>query len=257
MELKLHKPICFFDLETTGIQVAKDRIVEISILKIFPNGNKESKTWLVNPEMSIPKESSDIHGITDDKVVNEPNFKELAPKVYQMIKDCDLAGFNSDRFDIPLLAEEMLRADIDFDMKNTVTVDVQTIFHKKEQRTLSAGYQFYCDKSLENAHSAEADTIATYEILLAQLEKYEDLENDVKKLSEYTTRKKSADFAGFIVVNKNNEEEFGFGKHKGKRVVDVLEKEPGYYGWIQSADFPLYTKKVLTAIKLRQLNTKF
>ncbi|NQY29198.1 MAG: 3'-5' exonuclease [Flavobacteriaceae bacterium] len=257
MELKLHKPICFFDLETTGIQVSKDRIVEISILKIFPNGNKESKTWLVNPEMKIPAETTAIHGISDEKVANEPTFKELAPIVYQMIKDTDLAGFNSDRFDIPLLAEEMLRAEIDFDMKNTVTVDVQTIFHKKEQRTLSAGYKFYCGKELEGAHSAAIDTNATYEILLAQLERYPDLDNTIKELSEFSTRKKSADFAGFIVFNKDNKEAFSFGKHKGRLVEDVLQSEPGYYNWIQNADFPLYTKKVLTAIKLRQLTNKF
>jgi len=257
MELKLNKPLCFFDLETTGVNVSKDRIVEISILKVFPNGNKESKTLLVNPEIKIPKEASDIHGITDEKVANHPTFKQLAPEIYNFIKDADLAGFNSDRFDIPLLAEEMLRAEIDFDLKNSVTVDVQTIFFKKEQRTLSAGYKFYCDKSLENAHSAEADTMATYEILLAQLERYPDLENDVKKLSEFTTRRKTADFAGFIVFNEKGEEEFGFGKHKGKLVTDVIAKEPGYFGWLQNADFPLYTKKVLTAIKLRQLNNKF
>jgi len=257
MELKLHKPICFFDLETTGIQVSKDRIVEISILKVFPNGNKESKTWLVNPEMKIPAETTAIHGISDEKVANEPTFKELAPIVYQMIKDSDLAGFNSDRFDIPLLAEEMLRAEIEFDMKNTVSVDVQTIFHKKEQRTLSAGYKFYCGKDLEGAHSAAIDTNATYEILLAQLERYPDLENNIKDLSEFSTRKKSADFAGFIVFNKDGIEAFSFGKHKGKLVADVLQSEPGYYNWIQNADFPLYTKKVLTAIKLRQLTNKF
>lgn len=257
MELNLHKPICFFDLETTGIQVSKDRIVEISILKVFPNGNKESKTWLVNPEMDIPAETTAVHGITNEKVANEPTFKELAPIVYQMIKDSDLAGFNSDRFDIPLLAEEMLRAEIDFDMKNTVTVDVQTIFHKKEQRTLSAGYKFYCGKDLDGAHSAAVDTNATYEILLAQLERYPDLENNIKDLSEFSTRKKSADFAGFIVYNKEGQEVFSFGKHKGKLVQDVLSSEPGYYNWIQNADFPLYTKKVLTAIKLRQLTNKF
>jgi len=257
MELKLHKPICFFDLETTGIQVSKDRIVEISILKIFPNGNKESKTWLVNPEMKIPAETTAIHGISDEKVANEPTFKELAPIVYQMIKDTDLAGFNSDRFDIPLLAEEMLRAEIDFDMKNTVTVDVQTIFHKKEQRTLSAGYKFYCDKELDGAHSAAVDTNATYEILLAQLERYPDLDNTIKELSEFSTRKKSVDFAGFIIYNKEGQEAFSFGKHKGRLVEEVLQTEPGYYNWIQNADFPLYTKKVLTAIKLRQLTNKF
>jgi len=257
MELKLHKPICFFDLETTGIQVSKDRIVEISILKVFPNGNKESKTWLVNPEMKIPAETTAIHGISDEKVANEPTFKELAPVVYQMIKDSDLAGFNSDRFDIPLLAEEMLRAEIDFDMKNTVTVDVQTIFHKKEQRTLSAGYKFYCGKELDGAHSAAIDTNATYEILLAQLERYPDLDNTIKQLSEFSTRKKSVDFAGFIVYNKEGKEAFSFGKNKGRLVEEVLQAEPGYYNWIQNADFPLYTKKVLTAIKLRQLTNKF
>lgn len=256
MELKLHRPICFFDLETTGIDVARDRIVEIAILKVFPNGNKESKTWLVNPERPIPAVSSKIHGITDDKVANEPTFKELAPLVYQMIKDADLAGFNSDRFDIPLLAEELLRAGVDFDLGNRVTVDIQTIFHKKEERTLSAAYKFYCNENLENAHSAAADTHATYEILKAQLDRYDDLENDMRLLSEYTTRKKSVDFAGFIALNEEGQEVFTFGKHKGILVEEVLENEPGYYGWIQNADFPLYTKKVLTGIKLRKLNNK-
>lgn len=256
MELKLHRPICFFDLETTGIDVAKDRIVEIAILKVYPNGNKESRTWLVNPEMHIPEQSSNIHGITDDKVANEPTFKELASQVYNMIKDADLAGFNSDRFDIPLLAEELLRAGVDFEMGNRVSVDIQTIFHKKEERTLSAAYRFYCNETLENAHSAAADTNATYEILKAQLDRYEDLENDMKSLAEYTTRKRSVDFAGFIALNEEGEEMFAFGKHKGVLVADVLEREPGYYGWIQNADFPLYTKKVLTAIKLRKLNNK-
>lgn len=257
MEIKLNKPICFFDLETTGIEVAKDRIVEISILKVFPNGNKESKTWLVNPERPIPAHASEIHGITDEKVANEPTFKQLAPQVYNMIKDADLAGFNSDRFDIPLLVEELLRAEIDFDMKNCVTVDVQTIFHKKEERTLSAAYKFYCQKSLENAHSAAADTEATYEIFMAQMARYEDLPRDIKGISEYTTRKKSVDFAGFIALDDNGNEIFTFGKHKGQLVDHVLETEPGYFGWIQNADFPLYTKKVLTGIKLRKLSTKF
>jgi DNA polymerase-3 subunit epsilon len=173
-----------------------------------------------------------------------------------MIKDSDLAGYNSDRFDIPLLAEELLRAGVDFDMKNRVSVDVQTIFHKKEERTLSAAVKFYCDKSLENAHSAEADTMATYEILKAQLDRYSDLDNDIKSLSEFTTRKKSVDFAGFIALNDKGQEIFTFGKHKGALVEKVLEEEPGYFGWIQNADFPLYTKKVLTAIKLRKLNNK-
>ncbi len=256
MELKLNRPICFFDLETTGIDVSKDRIVEIAVVKIYPNGNKESKTWLVNPTIPIPPQTTAIHGISDEKVANEPTFKELAPHVFNMIKDSDLAGFNSDRFDIPLLAEEMLRAGVDFDMKNSVSVDVQTIFHKKEERTLSAAYKFYCGETLENAHSATADTEATYEILKAQLDRYPDLENDIKTLSEFTTRKKSVDFAGFIAMNKDGKEMFAFGKHKGVLVDDVLENEPGYFNWLQNADFPLYTKKVLTAIKLRKLNTK-
>jgi len=256
MELKLHKPICFFDLETTGIDVAKDRIVEISIFKVYPNGNKESKTWLVNPTIPIPPQSTAVHGITNEKVANEPTFKQLAGQIHNMIKDSDLAGYNSDRFDIPLLAEELLRAEVDFDMKNRVSVDVQTIFHKKEERTLSAAYKFYCNGNLENAHSAEADTMATYEILKAQLDRYEDLENDMKTLSEFTTRKRFVDFAGFIALNNEGQEIFTFGKHKGALVEDVLDKEPGYFSWIQNAEFPLYTKKVLTGIKLRKLNTK-
>ena len=256
MNLKLTKPICFFDLETTGTNVAKDRIVEISILKVHPNGNKESKTWLVNPEMEIPEAVVAVHGITNEKVANEPTFKELSKEIYSMIKDSDLGGFNSDRFDIPLLAEEMLRADIDFDMKNMVSVDVQTIFHKMEKRTLGAAYKFYCDKNLDDAHSAEADTLATYEVLLAQLERYPELENNVKKLAEFTTRKQTVDFAGFIVLDEDEEPAFSFGKHKGKKVDEVLENEPGYFGWILNADFPLYTKKVLTQIKLSKLNNK-
>lgn len=256
MELKLTKPIVFFDLETTGINIAADRIVEISILKVYPNGNKESRTWLVNPEIEIPKEVSAIHGITNEQVVTEPTFKELAKDISQLIDGCDLAGFNSSRFDIPLLAEEMLRAGIDFDMKNRVAVDVQVIYHKKEQRTLSAAYEYYCGKTLENAHSAEADTHATYEILKAQIDKYDDLENDVKFLHKYSSHKKRADFAGFIMFDEDGDEVFSFGKYKGKKVEDILEKDKGYYSWIQNADFPLYTKKVLTAIKLRNFNNK-
>jgi len=256
MQLNLTKPICFFDLETTGVNITTDRIVEISVLKVYPNGTEESKTWLVNPEMPIPKEVTAIHGIDDAKVANEPTFKELAKDIYNMIKDSDLGGFNSNRFDIPLLAEEMLRADIDFDMKNRLAIDVQTIFHKMEQRTLSAAYKFYCNKNLDDAHSAEADTKATFEVLKAQVEKYDELENNTKFLAEFSSRKRFADFAGFIVYNKKGEECFAFGKHKGKLVTEVLEKEPGYFGWLLNADFPLYTKKVLTAIKLRNFNNK-
>lgn len=256
MELKLTRPIVFFDLETTGIDIIRDRIVEISILKVYPNGNKESKTWLVNPMMPIPKQASEVHGITDERVAGEPTFRELAKQIHGMIKDADLAGYNSDRFDIPLLAEEMLRADIDFDLKNRVAVDVQTIFHKMEQRTLSAAYKFYCGKELVNAHSASADTNATYEILKAQLDRYPELENNIKVLSEFTYRKQAVDFAGFIVYNDKGEEVFSFGKHKGRRVEDIFSEEPGYFGWLLGADFPLYTKKVLTAIRLKKLGLK-
>ncbi|MDP2088937.1 MAG: exonuclease domain-containing protein [Flavobacteriaceae bacterium] len=255
MELKLEKPIIFFDLETTGIDIARDRIVEISILKIFPNGNKESKTWLVNPEMEIPASSIAIHGITNEKVANEPTFKEIVLDVNTLIDGCDFAGFNSNRFDIPILAEEMLRSDVEFSMEGRVAIDVQTIFHKMEQRTLSAAYKFYCDKSLENAHSAEADTLATYEILLGQLDKYDELENDVKFLSEFSSHRGRADFAGFILFDDEGDEIFSFGKHKGRKVKEILESEQGYYSWILNADFPLYTKQVLKNIKLR-LNQK-
>ncbi|MGB1323758.1 MAG: exonuclease domain-containing protein [Flavobacteriaceae bacterium] len=256
MQLNLKKPICFFDLETTGISITSDRIVEISILKVFPDGKEEKKTWLVNPEMSIPAQATAVHGITNEKVQDAPTFKMLAKEIYTWVKDADLAGFNSNRFDIPILAEEMLRAEVDFDMKNTQSVDVQTIFHKMEQRTLTAAYKFYCGKDLENAHSAEADTIATYEVLKAQLDRYEDLENDTSFLAQFSTRQKFADFAGFIKFNKTGDECFAFGKHKGQKVTEILDKEPGYFGWLLNADFPLYTKKVLTAIKLRAFNQK-
>ncbi|MFD2697589.1 exonuclease domain-containing protein [Mesonia sediminis] len=256
MNLRLTKPICFFDLETTGTQIAKDRIVEIAVLKVYPNSNKESICWRVNPEMPIPAEVTKIHGISDEDVVNEPTFKERAKALYEMIRGCDLGGYNSNRFDIPLLAEEFLRAGVDFDIKNSLAIDVQTIFHKKEKRTLEAAYKFYCNKELIDAHSAEADTLATFEVLESQLERYPDLENNTEWLANFSAHKKFVDFAGFIAYNKKQEEVFAFGKHKGKKVEEVFEKEPGYYGWIQNADFPLYTKKILTAIKLRKLTQK-
>ena len=250
MKLLLTRPLCFFDLETTGLNVAKDRVLEISILKVFPNGNKESKTWMVNPEIPIPPKTIPIHGITDEKVANEPTFKQLSRDIYSMIKDSDLAGFNSDRFDIPLLAEEMLRAGIDVDFKKHLTVDVQPIFHKMEKRNLSAAYKFYCGKDLNNAHSAEADTNATYEVLKSQINKYDELENDISKLSTFSKRQKSVDFAGFIILDEDRDAAFNFGKHKGKKVIEVFEREPGYFSWLLNADFPRYTKKVLTAIRL-------
>ncbi len=256
MQLKLARPICFFDLETTGINVAKDRIVEISILKIFPDGKEQEHTYLINPMVPIPAATTAVHGISDKDVVNAPTFAQKAQEIHDIVKDADLAGFNSNRFDIPLLVEELLRCDIDFDMKNRNAVDVQNIFHKMEQRTLVAAYKFYCDKDLTDAHSAAADTKATYEVLKSQLDRYDSLENNMKSLSEFSTRKRLADFAGFIGYDNEDKEIFTFGKHKGKRVEEILDKEPGYFGWLQNADFPLYTKKVLTSIKLRKLNTK-
>ncbi len=253
-ELTLHKPLCFFDLETTGLQVSKDRIIEICILKIFPNGNKITETWLVNPEIEISKESTAIHGITNKDLEGKPTFKEIAPKILEIIKGADLAGYNSNKFDVPLLAEEILRSGFDFDLSKHKLVDVQVLFHKLEPRNLSAAYKFYCEKNLENAHSAEADTVATYEILLAQIKKYEQINSDVNFLSEFTTQTKNVDLAGFIIYNDKNEEIFSFGKYKGQTVLSVLEKDQGYFSWIQNADFPLYTKKALTKLKLSMLN---
>ena len=259
MILQLNKPIVFFDLETTGIKVAVDRIVEISILKIFPNGNKESKTWLVNPTVLIPEETTLIHGITNEKVVNEPTFSELSDDIYKLIENCDLAGFNSNKFDIPLLAEEFLREGIEFNMKNRKAVDIQNIFHKLEQRTLIAAYKFYCDKELTNAHSAKADTNATYEILLAQLDKYSELENNIDFLSDFSERGgKFADLAGFIRYNQKGEEVLSFGKYRDITLKQIWNDNPGYFSWIKQADFPLYTKNIMNnfATKMK-LEKKF
>ena len=259
MNLKLEKPIAFFDLETTGAQVATDRIVEISILKVFPNGNKESKTWLVNPTIPIPAETTAIHGITDEKVADEPTFKQLAPQISELIHNCDLGGFNSNRFDIPLLAEEFLRVEIDFDMENRKAVDVQNIFHRLEQRTLVAAYGFYCDKDLTDAHSAEADTLATHEVLLAQIEKYDELENNVDFLAVFSQRGgKFADMAGFIRHNEQGKEVLSFGKYRDVTLEQIWKDNPGYFSWINQADFPLYTKNVMRnfAAKMK-LQNKF
>jgi len=251
MNLNLKKPLAVFDLETTGINIAKDKIVEISILKISPNGTREQKTLRVNPEMPIPKEVSEIHGITDEMVANEPTFKQIAHELNNFLDNCDLAGYNSNKFDIPLIVEEFLRVDIDFSLKNRRSVDVQTIFHKMEKRTLEAAFKFYCDKTLVDAHSAAADTSATFEILEAQLDRYTDLENDIDYLAQFSTFTRNVDVAGRIVLNDNDEEVFNFGKYKGQRVDDVLKANPGYFGWMQNGDFSLHTKKVLSEIKLR------
>jgi len=264
MQLKLKNPLAFFDLETTGINITQDRIVEISILKIHPNGREERRTDLVNPGMSIPIESSLIHGIYDKDVVNAPHFKDIAKSLATYLTGCDLAGFNVLKFDVPVLVEEFLRADVNFDVSKRKMIDAQKIFHLMEKRNLSAAYKFYCNKPLENAHSAEADTQATYEIFLRQIERYEGQEvmdmsgntlgvivNDMEKIHNITWQK-MVDLAGRIVFNDNGEEVFNFGKHKGKSVLEVLSIEPMYYDWIQKNDFALDTKRKLTEIKLRQ-----
>ena len=253
MKLNLKNPIVFFDLETTGTNINSDRIVEICYLKVYPNGNEESKTLRINPEMPIPAESSAVHGIFDADVADCPTFKEVAKSIANDIEGCDLAGFNSNRFDIPVLAEEFLRAGVDIDMSKRKFVDVQVIFHKMEQRTLSAAYKFYCGRNLEDAHTAEADTRATYEVLMAQLDRYpEDLQNDMSLLADY----KNVDFAGRMVYDDNGVEVFNFGKYKGQPVSEVLKKDPGYYSWILNSDFTLNTKAMLTKIRLRELTGK-
>jgi DNA polymerase-3 subunit epsilon len=267
MELNLTKPIAFFDLETTGIKVATDRIVEICIFRLQVDGTSKTKTLRINPEMHIPAEVTAIHGITDEDVKDCPTFKQVARDLTQFLENCDLAGYNSNHFDIPLLVEEFLRADIDFDLKGRRFIDVQNIFHKMEPRNLSAAYKFYCSKELVNAHSAEADTIATYEILKAQLDRYEKVAfkdrkgnliqpviNDIKALSDFSYSTKAVDLIGHIVYNDKNVEVFNFGKHKGKAVAQVLKDEPSYYDWMMRGEFPLSTKKVLTILKLRGFN---
>ena len=251
MELQLKNPIVFFDLETTGINVASDRIVEISWLKVMPSGQESGQTQLLNPTIPIDPKATEIHGIRDEDVRDKPTFREIARSLAREFEGCDLAGYNSNKFDIPLLAEEFLRAEVDFDMSRRKLVDVQVIFHKMEQRTLSAAYKFYCQKDLENAHSAEADTLATFEILKAQLDRYDELENSVEFLSGFSTVSRNVDFAGRIILNDQDVEVFNFGKYKGEPVEEVLKKDPGYFGWILNGDFPRYTKKVLTNIKLR------
>jgi DNA polymerase III subunit epsilon len=256
LELNLKRPIVFIDLETTGINVATDRIVEISMLKIQPGGKEQWFTERVNPEMPIPPKVTAIHGISDSDVANSPTFREIAKNVAAFMEGCDLAGYNAVRFDIPVLAEEFLRVNIDFNFRKRKYVDPQIIFYKKEQRTLAAAYQFYCGKDLKNAHSAEADTAATYEVLKAQLEMYTDLENDIERLSNFSAFNNNVDFAGRIIADEAGVEIFNFGRYKGKAVEEVFRDDPSYYSWIMNGDFPLYTKRVVTEIKLRSFGNK-
>jgi len=246
MNISLNKPLCVFDLETTGLQVTKDRIVQIAVIKINPNGLKEELNLIVNPEMEIPQEVIDIHGITNERAKECPTFKELAVQVVTFIGNSDLAGFNSNKFDIPLLAEEFLRIGVDFDLSNRAFIDVQNIFHKMEQRTLVAAYKFYCEKDLTKAHDAMFDTVATWEVLEKQIEKY-NLDSDVNRLADLSRAgdHKILDMAGRIAINTKGEVIYNFGKHKGKTVEQISKSEPGYYGWMLEADFPLYTKSVL------------
>ena len=254
MELKLQEPIVFFDIETTGVNAIHDRIVEISYIKVFPDGNEESKTLRINPERHIPEQSSAIHGIYDEDVKDCPTFKQVARDIAAIFVNSDIAGFNSNYFDVPMLVEEMLRAGIDFDITKCRLIDVQNIYHKLEQRTLSAAYKFYCGKNLEDAHSAQADTRATYEVLKAQLDKYPDkLNNDVQFLSSFSKMNDSVDFAGRIIYNDKHIPVFNFGKYKGQSVEDVLARDPGYYGWMMQGDFPQNTKQVLTKLRLKAI----
>ncbi len=251
MELNLKKPIIFFDLETTGVNISHDRIIELSYIKVYPNGTEEEKSMRINPEMSIPAESTAIHHITDEDVADKPTFKQIAKELARVFEGCDIAGYNSNRFDIPLLMEEFLRAGINIELSRQKFVDVQTIFHKMEQRTLSAAYKFYCNGDLENAHSANADTRATYEVLKAQLDRYPNLKNDVEFLSNFSSFNKNVDLMGRIVYNEQGVEVFNFGKYKGVSVKEVFERrDPSYYAWMMNGDFALDTKRVITKIKL-------
>lgn len=266
MNLKLKNPLAFFDLETTGINISLDRVVEISILKVMPNGEEEKYTSRINPGIPIPNETSLIHGIYDDDVKDVPSFKDIAKTVAKLLEGCDLSGFNILRFDVPVLVEEFLRAGVNFDVSKRKLIDSQKIFHLMEKRNLSAAYKFYCNKTLINAHSAEADTIASYDILVKQIERYDGqevedmkgnklgvIQNDMEAVHNITLQK-MVDLAGRMIFNDEGVEVFNFGKHKGKKVVDVLAKEPMYYNWIQKNDFSLDTKRKLTEIKLKQFN---
>ena len=252
MKLNLKRPIIFFDLETTGLDIAKDRIVELCYIRVEPNGNEEARSMRINPEMHIPKVASSVHGITDDDVKDCPTFADVAPQLAATFEGCDLAGFNSNRFDLPLLAEEFMKAGVNIDLSHVQAIDVQNIYHKLEKRTLAAAYKFYCGRDLENAHSALADTQATYEVLQAQLDHYpNDLQNDVDFLAEFSRMNRNIDFAGRFVYDESGKELINFGKYKGKAIKDVLSRDPGYYSWIMQGDFTLNTKQVLTKLRLK------
>ena len=256
MQLKLNRPIIFFDLETTGTSVTADRIVEISTIKVFPDGHTEEKTRRINPERHIPEESTAIHHITDDDVKDEPPFRKIAKSLLEFFADSDIAGFNSNKFDVPLLIEEFGRAGLQFDVAGRNFVDVQGIFHKMEQRTLVAAYRFYCGKELNDAHSASADTRATYEVLLSQLDRYPDLKNDVEALAEFSSGGRNVDLAGRMVYDDNHEPIFNFGKNKGRKVKDVVLREPGFIQWIMQGDFPKETKDQLRRLQYEFLKNK-
>lgn len=251
MKLHLTRPIVFFDLETTGTNINTDRIVEISVIKLMPDGRVSSKTRRINPEMPIPAEATAVHHITDEDVANEPTFRQVANSLAQLMGGCDIAGFNSNRFDIPLLDQEFIRAKVDFDFSKARFVDVQTIYHKKEPRTLTAAYKYYCGKDLTEAHSALADTQATMEVLLAQLEKYDDLPNEISALSEFASNNRNVDLMGRLIFDEQGREVINFGKYKGRLAEEVLEKDMGYYSWIMNGDFAQNTKNAFTRIRLR------
>lgn len=251
MKLSLKKPIIFFDLETTGTSVTADRIVEISMIKVMPNGEERTRTLRINPEMHIPEESTAIHHITDADVADKPTFKQIAKDLAKSFEGCDVAGYNSNKFDLPMLSEEFNRAGVDFDFSRAKMVDVQTIFHKKEQRTLVAAYRFYCDRNLEEAHSANADTRATYEVLMAQLDRYPDLPNDIEELAKFSSQNNNVDLMGRIILNDKGQEVINFGKYKGQTVESVFRKDQGYFSWIEQGDFPQDTKRAFRRIKLR------
>ncbi len=252
MSLSLNRPIVFFDIESTGLHVTKDRIVELALLKVFPDLSQESLTFRINPGIPIAPEATAVHGISNEDVVFEPRFEQLAPRIFEFIEACDLGGFNALRFDIPMLMEEFLRVGMDIGIESREVIDVQVIFHKMEERTLSAAYRFYCNKNLEDAHSAKADTLATWEVFKAQTERYASLPESIAEIAKFTGNDKRVDLEGRLVKNDKGEIVFNFGKHRGKPVAEVFSREPGYYNWMMEGDFPAYTKKIITQIRMGQ-----